>query len=686
MEAIYASQPLDPERRQLRLITINPCSCDELLSCELSTYSLLDTTQAHNDLLPQRHRYSRPLTSSAHEWSDAQVGDLNPSTNRPRFRWGDYAALSYVWGNPDDAASILVNGEQSKVGRNLFKALNAVRKSEWFGSRMKLWIDALCINQQDTWERGHQVGLMRMIYAEAWLVLGFLGPERDGSDLAVDLIECLANTSRSVRACEQLRDKMVQHELPHPCGSWLALARLLNRPYWSRLWIVQELVLGGARAILMCGSRRIEWMMLCRSLSVIHEYLWNPHDEAFTRDCETAGLSVKVEVVAESNASMHVWKDLGLLTLLRESPMGSVKLATLILLASETVCSDDRDKVYGLLGLMDPSIAQRIIPDYCKSAASVYTDTAEAYIAAHHSIEFLRDANLLDASGSPTWVPDWKQKRRCRDHRPDEDVHEAEDIEGLEWRPYCADSGLPFGLPRRQGAHLICHAVLLDTVDGLGCNPEAKSSVIVQPCGTVDYYGSAEAMMEQLAIALYADRRRYHRDSRSILHLPLTLHDAETQFSKPGWEAFARDMYDYARWLSWFDRNANFMVGERELRAWFPGHEAERFEVGDCYYAFRAWIRTALAGRRRLVVTSAGRIGWADCARADTAVNQAAGARRGDIFAVFPGCPTPILLRPMEDSVSYQVVGEAYLQGCMEGEVEGLVRSGQHHVQEVTLY
>ncbi|KAK6429735.1 hypothetical protein LTR95_014117 [Oleoguttula sp. CCFEE 5521] len=671
MEAIYASQPLDAERKQLRLVTINAASGHDQLSYELSTYFLLDTTQAYHDFVPQRSRFSRPLTPYAHEWPDARIGDLNPCDNRPRFRWGDYAALSYVWGDARDIVPILVNGLETRVRSNLAEALYAVRDSDWFGEHLRLWVDALCINQQDDRERGQQVSLTRMLYAEAWSVIGFLGPEKNDSDLAVSLLESLAELSQSVQACEELRDHMVDYEFPPPNGSWLALSHLLNRPYWSRLWIMQELALGGARAILAFGSRRIEWLTFCRALSVIHEYLYEARWGAFAQDCATTGLMFDHEVANEDGGVDHVWKDLGSLTLAQESPTGYLGLGYLIAIASEAACSDDRDRVYGVLGLVEPRIAQKVVPDYSKDVASVFTETAEAYIAIHHDLHILRDANLIDTAGCPSWVPDWLYSGRCRYHRPDGYVYAGMGRARFEQRRHAADGGLSFPIPRRNGSQLACRAVLLGRIDGLGYNPEAPS---------------VGHNAEQLAIALYAGRRRYERDSQSILHLPLTLADAKVQFNKTGWKVFAQDMGCYERWLAWFDSNADLQVGGRRLREYFSGQVTDESEVDDYYYAFRAWVRTALAGKRRLVIASTGRTGWADCARSETSAELDSQARQGDVFAVFPGCITPILLRPMDVAGNFRVSGDAYLQGCMEGEVEGLDRSGQYHLQKACLH
>jgi hypothetical protein len=83
-----------------------------------------------------------------------------------------FEALSYVWGDPSDPRTVICSGERFKVTVNLYKALQHLRLND---SPRILWVDAICINQNDLQERGQQVGMMGTIYAQAEQVLVFLG-------------------------------------------------------------------------------------------------------------------------------------------------------------------------------------------------------------------------------------------------------------------------------------------------------------------------------------------------------------------------------------------------------------------------------------------------------------------------------------------------------------------------------
>ncbi len=61
-----------------------------------------------------------------------------------------------------------------------------------------------------------------------------------------------------------------------------------------------------------------------------------------------------------------------------------------------------------------------------------------------------------------------------------------------------------------------------------------------------------------------------------------------------------------------------------------------------------------------------------------------AGAGKGDVVWIFPGCNVPMVLRTMENGW-YKVVGGCYLDGFMDGEAMEGVEDGRRRVEEVVL-
>lgn len=85
----------------------------------------------------------------------------------PSVRAVKYSALSYRWGDPDVTESIYLQGEPFEVTTNLVAALRHFRHS---GTKELMWIDAICINQEDDEERSAQVSFMGEIYRRASVV------------------------------------------------------------------------------------------------------------------------------------------------------------------------------------------------------------------------------------------------------------------------------------------------------------------------------------------------------------------------------------------------------------------------------------------------------------------------------------------------------------------------------------
>lgn len=122
-----------------------------------------------------------------------------------------YTALSYTWGNPLATTPILVNGVETEVTLNLEAALRHIRKPEY---DVILWVDALCINQNDVAEKNHQVEMMREIFAGAELVIAWLGSASGDSDLAM---EVLGKGLLALVESERKQRESAEHEGPgHP--------------------------------------------------------------------------------------------------------------------------------------------------------------------------------------------------------------------------------------------------------------------------------------------------------------------------------------------------------------------------------------------------------------------------------------------------------------------------------------
>lgn len=105
---------------------------------------------------------------------------------QPRFLWGEYETLSYAWGSPSEPShDILVNGQRYLVRQNLYHVLSQFAISSRYASGVRLWVDAICINQDDGLERATQVKRMKQIYSTAMRTIVWLGKDLGPSYSAV---------------------------------------------------------------------------------------------------------------------------------------------------------------------------------------------------------------------------------------------------------------------------------------------------------------------------------------------------------------------------------------------------------------------------------------------------------------------------------------------------------------------
>ena len=170
---------------------------------------------------------------------------------------GRFVALSYTWGDKDDLDEKSVDGMNLVVQSNLKKALLALRATSFVHAGCKIWTDAVCINQKNMAELNSSIKRMKEIYSQAVNVVIWLGDATNESNEAIDLINAIAvswdDGPESLRMC--LRENFDRRGTT----IWESLSHLILRDYWSRLWIIQELVLGGKDSTIICGEQVTTW-------------------------------------------------------------------------------------------------------------------------------------------------------------------------------------------------------------------------------------------------------------------------------------------------------------------------------------------------------------------------------------------------------------------------------------------
>lgn len=231
--------------------------------------------------------------------------DTSSSVISPRWRynWGDYIALSYTWGDPYHTRSIIINGKQIKVRSNLEAALRALRGKALVHMGIFVWIDALCINQDDISERNEEVKRMRSIYRDARDVVVWLGEEENGSAIAMRMIKTLAKSCND-GTDQNLGDKLCQSQELFGVGAWRAFGQLFNRQYWHRLWILQELAMGNSQTPILCGKEMVRWEDIYHAVYTFGSRYTNLMFTYIEKECKDAGVPYSG---LNRNKLIHLW-------------------------------------------------------------------------------------------------------------------------------------------------------------------------------------------------------------------------------------------------------------------------------------------------------------------------------------------------------------------------------------------
>jgi hypothetical protein len=257
-----------------------------------------------------------------------------------------YTALSYTWGEPKRIRKVKLHGSNAiKVRSNLSNFL--CQQAETIDTPKLFWIDAICIDQDNIHERNHQVNLMKEIYANATDMHIWLGNEAETSDIAMDFIRD--------KAALGLKPKGIGFRTPWRRDEGKALCELLERPYWRRMWIIQE-VAHAQKITVGCGSKTFDWECLetfYLTLKKIEDTGWFAHQQYAIN-------------ILQSSACIMVWQR----AYWRHPQTPAPALKDLIELFQDWKCTDVRDKVFALINMA--TVETRIDPDYSLTARDIY--------------------------------------------------------------------------------------------------------------------------------------------------------------------------------------------------------------------------------------------------------------------------------------------------------------------------
>lgn len=622
--------------------------------------------------------------------STAQVGSLiavDIDTAPP------YYALSHTWVNQNEAELVesVVGGQTLSLSLELSMAIQQIRalarlreEGHWIlGSEIEyVWIDSICINQGDILERAIQVQKMGIIYSyvssPAFDLCSIVSTEAIEHFVTTLQYKILNFNRRAVRTliwlgpgfgssseCWHLVDRIYHcftgdekrkgathddHQPPQPGSSshlnwanesWARLDKLFRLRWFSRIWTLQEVVLSKADPIIINGPDVFPWNRLATVASWLRQQGY-----------------VRTGVVPESVFNVDM------IGLLRCSATKWPLEALISVTQTKYQSSDQRDKVYSLLGLaadcQDISTVPRdLFPDYGISVKQVYLKVSRYLIKKTGSLALLSRTRGTDGSLTrrrrqydfydfPSWLPDWSdfsvrgmELRRSLSWIDYSDVSKPAQLAYP--KTYNASAGLP--------AHLHdCHDSEILRIGALKVDRIAKAY-----CMNKDDVANSEFIQRFASVILRI----------CWITVPLIVTDDLESWAEKLIRVSSADqpairgrepgqcLKDGMAYL------LGLVLGDKDLRDVLPPSTVNQLlsasKDGDPeIYAAEA---RHFCFNRSFFVTSAGRMGIGP---SDT--------RLDDVVAVLPGSGVPFVIRSCKKAEGWLIVGESYVDGLMRGE------------------
>jgi hypothetical protein len=620
----------------------------------------------------------------------------NIAVTRIRSHVLTFQALSYAWGKVGTEHVILVsNIHQSTtdsdstqatkpttedferfsfpVQRNLFQALRRIRQPN---KHLWLWVDALCIDQHDEIDKSQQIPNMPEIYSNAWNVIVWLGEggESQGAEndlqRAMDLIPKILN----LRMLDELLNTDCASE--EILLSWLSFGQLLQSPWFSRRWVIQEIACARQLSIRI-RHHIVSWIdftdtidIYIHNLGRIQKVLWQsslilPHPlPPSSAECSRAMALLEV-----SSNCFQKTSDLRIKTKL-------LSLETLVLAASSFAVSEIRDTIYALLYLANDrevilrssgllgTYGSTLNSDYSRHAVDIYIDFVMYCINKSSSLDIIYQPwaiwphSTRAKTHNDRCIPSWIGVASFGDNKASQRLAQSQNLNGiLKHRLYSASRGTTSQATTTTIENL---PVLL--VKGVILGTVYETSMLIHS-GTITsealrilgWNGSLEnGVADRVWRTLAANRTpegiRAPAWYRRACALALTKLDSLGNLEIPGLissKSEASVMVNYLqRVQTVVERRKTFRCSpvQEESHPNYPSHDDDGANVG--------------IGPHNVKAT--------------------------DVVCILFGCSVPVVLRrvphDLEAMQSFRLIGTCYVHGHMEG--EGFVGISESEIED----
>ncbi|CAH0044728.1 unnamed protein product [Clonostachys solani] len=608
---------------------------------------------------PEMYTYS-PVTDSEIRlvtFTQAKKGELEASIQHVTLNSDDpikYTALSYCWGDPSTLVDVPCDGKVLSITTSLHEALCEIVE---VSPHKTLWIDQICIDQEDLFDKSRQVSKMNVIYDKAETVLVWLGPETASASRAVDFVKKVGEIALPTatdmfrwdhyvddeehEATKLERAEKYTVEKSNELGisfddleSWDAFSEFFDKPWYQRMWTVQEII-QARKAVVVYGSYTLQWELVSAAAK------WFVHKAEVIHSRNSRGVDgmwlvnqmVSIPWRAKMGSEYHP-------QLLGQKMRPTCKwgLRDLLEELRPRLSSDPRDKVYSVVGIseLDGIFGddQKIAVDYSLSVKDVFTNAADMIFRT----DFADGVDLIwsarqpsNEPGWPSWVPDWRQKTG----------------QGCEW-----EIGKPFKINSdRNGRYKY-----IPTSDPYALAVQGKIIGKVTYRSRYCHFGE---------LFQSSGLREVYQDCMERLHTYPTGEDVREAFgltilggllsNRLKEKEISMERY-IETYMDFFDVT--------QMSQATPEDKAMREQALEKFYALgynAEWLMKILDTycERRFFLTDTGYMGLANHKVIE-----------GDVIAILFGFRWPCVLRPKADNngKDFEFIGEAYAHGMMDGQ------------------
>ncbi|KAK1751248.1 heterokaryon incompatibility protein-domain-containing protein [Echria macrotheca] len=581
-----------------------------------------------------------------------------------------FDAISYRWGASSEKTKVLDFGGKILPIPASAHEIIWNRASLWRTRLM--WIDAICIDQEDQNDKNQQVGLMRDIYNKADRTIVWLGEAPDVVLAFNFLNEMLVQINLSKDNLELATMGLKRINDANP--KWAALKRMLENPYWSRVWIVQEIV-ASRKVHIRYGGLWFDWDLF----APIVKELYTDSSSGLLQKLDLAeGMATPPFLAVHRIHSIES---------MRADYQTGVRWALAPVLINFAVSQStlDKDHIFAFQGISSAVEDGALTPDYGKPALDIFR---EAVLYSLHRSRFMI-LSMAGMSHTRASVPDWPSW-----------VPDFQAVSGLEpqlatalhtYAPYRA-SGIcwPIVFAPEGSNEVTIRGFVVDEIVALTQLPPPDRSLWRG-------FGEVHSEDEKASVTMVLQDVGRFREAQELVEsrLPPTYFNGQTR-----WDAFWRTYLgnksttsypaedDYGDRLRGFMDTQErvilalaFIVGDGHLKlSKEQCHNLRQAALGDRKVTDAAntshigLLVGCTMGQRRVAVT---RKGFLALAPKD--------AREGDLVSIFAGGKVPYVLRRAAGqgagTEKYRLVGEGYLHGFMDGEIW----ASQVGLQEIVL-